>query len=214
VRKVIASITIYRFNDYFFNLLKDLIVYVLERPAPAQGEEDAAAADQYVIAQLCGSEYPEDIYQQLLQVVVPMTDCTPYVVRKKLTFFEGLVIHRSFRLNEVQFPPLLQTNEKIVTLDYITTIATIARLMKAEEMTEYAERILAQDHREKHKTYMLIALLMATGVREFDWKERVIRDLIKHKKNKLVKEAISSWWKGKTPESDQEKRIAELVRNF
>ena len=32
-------------------------------------------------------ELMPDIYQQLLKVVVPMADCTPYVVRKKLTFF-------------------------------------------------------------------------------------------------------------------------------
>jgi len=29
-----------------------------------------------------------------------------------------------------------------------------------------------------------------------------------------VKEAISEWWKGKTPETDQEQRLAALVKNF
>jgi hypothetical protein len=56
VKKILASITIYRFNDYFYKLLKDLIVYVLERPA--QAYDDGANADQLVINQLCGSEYP------------------------------------------------------------------------------------------------------------------------------------------------------------
>lgn len=56
MRKILASITIYRFNDYFYKLLKDLIVYVLERPA--QTYDDGANADQLVISQLCGSEYP------------------------------------------------------------------------------------------------------------------------------------------------------------
>ena len=30
-----------------------------------------------------------------------MKDRTPYVVKKKLVFLQGLVIHRSFRLNKV-----------------------------------------------------------------------------------------------------------------
>lgn len=32
---------------------------------------------------------------------------------------------------------------------------------------------------------------MATGSRDFDWKETILRDLVKHKKEKLVKEGIS-----------------------
>jgi hypothetical protein len=67
---------------------------------------------------------------------------------------------------------------------------------------------LGTAHRKKHETYRLIALLLASGVREYEWKERVIRDLIKHKKDKLVKESISQWWKAKTPETPQELRIA------
>jgi hypothetical protein len=61
-----------------------------------------------------------------------MTERTPYVVKKKLAFLQGLVIHRSFRLNKVDLPPLLCLNEKQITLDYIITISTVARLMKIE----------------------------------------------------------------------------------
>lgn len=42
----------------------------------------------------------------------------------------------------------------------------------------------------------------------------ILRDLVKYKKDKLVKEGISEWWKGKTPETEQEYRLADLVRNF
>lgn len=42
---------------------------------------------------------------------------------------------------------------------------------------------------------------MAAGSREFEWKEQILRDLTKHKKDKLVKEGISLWWKGKTPQT-------------
>ena len=41
-----------------------------------------------------------------------------------------------------------------------------------------------------------------------------MRDLIKHKKDKLVKEGISDWWKGKTPETEHDIRMLALVRNF
>ena len=57
--------------------------------------------------------------------------------------------------------------------------------------------------RPKYETYTLIAILIASGVREFPWKETILRDLTKHKKDKLVKEGISEWWKGKTPETAQ-----------
>lgn len=104
---------------------------MLERPQ--SGEDDTA--DQYVIIQLCGSEYPEEIYQDLVTQLLPMIDRTPYVIRKKLMFLQGLIIHRSFRLNHVDIPPLLAQNEKIITLDFIITVSTIARLMKSEELT-------------------------------------------------------------------------------
>jgi hypothetical protein len=71
--------------------------------------------------------------------------------------------------------------------------------MKNEELTAEAQRLLSISKRKKHDTYLLISLLMATGVREFEWKEAILRDLIKHKKEKLVKESISEWWKGKSP---------------
>lgn len=51
VRKILASIAIFRFNDYFYKLLRSLILYVLERP---QSLEDDSS-DQFVISQLCDS---------------------------------------------------------------------------------------------------------------------------------------------------------------
>ena len=63
-----------------------------------------------VMQQLCDSEYPEDIYQELLAKILPMSDATMYVVKKKLTFLQGMVINRTFRLNKVEIPPLLEIN--------------------------------------------------------------------------------------------------------
>lgn len=54
VRKILASITIYRFNNYFYKLLRELILFVLERPQSLEGD----AADSYVVVQLSDSEYP------------------------------------------------------------------------------------------------------------------------------------------------------------
>lgn len=129
-----------------------------------------------------------------------MTDRTPFVIKKKLMFIQSMIINRTFRLNKVDLPQLLELNEKQVTLDYIVTLSNIMRLMKNEELTKEAERILKiTKQRPKFETYTLIALLMASGVREFEWREAILRDLVKHKKDKLIKEGISEWWKGKTP---------------
>lgn len=86
--------------------------------------------------QLSDSEYPEDIYQHLLEQLLPMSESTPYVVKKKLIFIQGIVINRSFRLNKFDVPPLLQLNEKKITLDYIITLSNIFRIMKSNEITE------------------------------------------------------------------------------
>lgn len=52
VRKILASIAIFRFNDYFYKLLREIIIYVMERP---QSAADDDSADIYVITQLCDS---------------------------------------------------------------------------------------------------------------------------------------------------------------
>ena len=52
-----------------------------------------------MVSQLCASEYPEEIYSDLLRYLLEMGDCTQYVIKKRLAFIEGMVLHRSFRLN-------------------------------------------------------------------------------------------------------------------
>lgn len=39
--------------------------------------------------------------------------------------------------------------------------------------------------------YNLMALLLSAGVREYDWKVDVLREILKNKKMKIVKEFIS-----------------------
>lgn len=60
--------------------------------------------------------------------------------------------------------------------------------------------------------YQLMALLLSAGVREYEWKEEVLKEILKQKKLKIVKEFISYWWKGKNPETEQEKRLQHLVQ--
>ena len=47
--------------------------------------------------------------------------------------------------------------------------------------------------------FKLMALLLSAGVRDYDWKVEVLKEVLKHKKMKIVKEFISYWWKGKNP---------------
>lgn len=102
---------------------------------------------------------------------------------------------------------MLNLNEKQVTFEHVMAVSNMARLMKADELTAEAQRLVGMRSRKKHETHLLLALLIASGVREYEWKEQAVRELIKSKKDKLVKEGISAWWKGKTPETEQEKRI-------
>ena len=95
-----------------------------------------------------------------------MADSTPYVVKKKLTFLQSMVINRTFRLNKVDIPPLLELNDSKLTLEYIITLSNILRLMRNEELTQEAQRILSLPKtRPMFETYTLIAILMASGVR-------------------------------------------------
>lgn len=34
VRKIVSSITIFRFNEYFYKMLKDPILFILDKPQP------------------------------------------------------------------------------------------------------------------------------------------------------------------------------------
>lgn len=51
--KVLGSITVYRFNDTFYDVLKDLILYVVNKPVSGETTED-----DEIINQLKDSEYP------------------------------------------------------------------------------------------------------------------------------------------------------------
>ena len=91
--------------------------------------------DTVMINQMCDSEYPENIYKDLLDHILHMSDRTPFVIKKKLLFLQGIVINRSFRLNKVDIPPLFEMNEKPLNLDFILTMANILRIMKNDELT-------------------------------------------------------------------------------
>ena len=58
-----SSITIYRFNSYFYTLLKQPLLFILKRPKVHEQDN----SDECVISQVCGSEYPEDIYHDLVE---------------------------------------------------------------------------------------------------------------------------------------------------
>ena len=51
VRKILASINIFRFNSYFYSFLKNVLFYVIERPQSSIDD----TADLAVTTQLCES---------------------------------------------------------------------------------------------------------------------------------------------------------------
>lgn len=61
-------------------------------------------AEDYTIWQLKDSEYPEPIYEILFKHLTALAECTPNVARRKLRYLEGIVINRSFFMNQVTIP--------------------------------------------------------------------------------------------------------------
>lgn len=45
----------------------------------------------------------------------------------------------------------------------------------------------------------LMAYLLTAGTRDFEWRERVLNNILSYKKHKIVKEFVSYWWKGRNP---------------
>lgn len=59
----------------------------------------------------------------------------------------------------------------------------------------------------------MMAYLLAAGTRDFEWREKVLHEILSFKKYKIVKEFVSYWWKGRNPETDKEQRLCMLVRS-
>lgn len=41
----------------------------------------------------------------------------------------------------------------------------------------------------------MMAYLLAAGTRDFEWKEKLLNQILSFKKQKIVKEFVSYWWK-------------------
>jgi hypothetical protein len=140
-----------------------------------------------------------------------MTDSPPSVMRKKLMLIESLVINYCFSMNKMEIPDdILQINEKNLTLEFVVCVSNMYRLLTRTETIERVEREMAKG--KNNNIYQLMSLLLSAGVREYEWKEEVLKEILKHKKLKIVKEFISYWWKGKTPDTEEEKRLQNLVQ--
>lgn len=95
-------------------------------------------------------------------------------------------------------------------MDFVVCVSNMYRLLTRNETIQKVE---AEMSKGKNKNiYQLMALLLSAGVREYEWKEEVLKEILKSKKLKIVKEFISYWWKGKNPESESEKRLQNLVQ--
>lgn len=47
----------------------------------------------------------------------------------------------------------------------------------------------------------MMAYLLAAGTRDFEWKEKLLNQILSFKKQKIVKEFVSYWWKGRSPQN-------------
>ena len=74
------------------------------------------------------------------------------IVKKKLCYLQGIVINRSFVTNRVELPAiLLPISEKNITLDHITVLSNIARLMTPPELSAAVETALKTEENDKVK---------------------------------------------------------------
>ena len=164
--------------------------------------------------QLKDSEYPQNIYDSMLEELVPMEGNTLNVMRKKLKLLEGIVINRSFCNNRVDLPNVFERNgEKQIVIDHIIAISNMARVMKPEELTRTVEELEKPESQPLSNVFLMISLLLAAGNRPLSWRESLLNHILKWKKMKLVKEFVSYWWKGRSPETEEEQRLYMLVRS-
>jgi hypothetical protein len=126
--KMLSNITVYRFNDEFYSLFKDFMLYIVNKPLSEEG-----GYDEEIVNQLKNSEYPEKIYEDVLLWLENTEDNTSNIVKKKLKFLESVVINKSFCRDYVQIPNIFASiSEKNVTIDYIVAVSNMARMMKSE----------------------------------------------------------------------------------
>jgi hypothetical protein len=102
-----------------------------------------------------------------------MVDNPQSVIKKKLMYIESLVINYSYSMNKIEVPEeLLRINEKVMSMDFIISVSNMYRLMTRAETIA---RVETEMRRKDKNIYNLMALLLSTGVREYDWKVDVLK---------------------------------------
>lgn len=93
-------------------------------------------------------------------------------------------------MNKMEIPEeILKINEKVISLDFVICVSNMYRLLTREESNKRVEEEMKKG--KDKNVYNLMALLLSAGVREYDWKVDVLREILKNKKMKIVKEFIS-----------------------
>jgi hypothetical protein len=101
--------------------------YIVNKPL-----EENASYDEEIVNQLKNSEYPNNIYEDLLVWLNRMEENNINVIKKKLKYIENVVINKSFCRNYVEIPNIfVSVLEKNVTIDYIVAVSNMARIMTA-----------------------------------------------------------------------------------
>lgn len=122
--------------------------------------------DELIIAQMKASEYPENIYEELLEHLSNMKGCTLSCMRKKLKYLEGIVINKSFVTNQVIVPDIFRNlPEKQVSIEHIVAISNILRIMKEDELNNAAIKLLKLNEDNSKSLNFMMAYLLAAGSR-------------------------------------------------
>lgn len=92
--KIFDSLFVYKFNDYFYDILETIIKHIIEKPI-----EDASELE--VIRRLGEGDFPYNIYKKLKIFLEDLTNKSPIIVRKKLKLLEAIMFNKGFSTNDI-----------------------------------------------------------------------------------------------------------------
>lgn len=127
--RILESLTVYQFNDYFFQLLKGLIKYLVEKQQTTEEFNEGE-----ILRRLGESEYPDSVYKSVRECLQEIQSTATQVSKKKLKLMEMLMFCHGYCNDRVDMPFDLFQNESTITLYPILTVGNICRSMTKKEL--------------------------------------------------------------------------------
>lgn len=201
--RILESLTVYHFNDYFYEMFSGIISYIIDKSLDDVNEQD-------ILKRLGESEYPDAVYRKLRLFLEDLQSCSLPTTKRKLKYLESVVFCHGYSFNDIDIPDLL-ISENAVTLAHVSTIGNICKILTPKELSEHAEEALAATSWIRFP--LLMAYLIASGSMNYEWRVPALAMVVKWKMRKLLREFVAQWWKGKGEGFKGEETLAAIVKN-